>query len=450
MKRALRVDGLGRGSREPVGAADIDDRYLRTLFALLVSATFFEGYDTAVVSLLLTDIQRDFSASETLLGISRALIELGLFFAFFLSRLADRRGRRTVLLWSIVGYTLATTATAFAWDLWSFTIVQSISRFFLGAEYAVAITMIVEEYPPDRRGRAVGRLLMFGALGTLAVALLLAAGLHEGPLGWRALFLVGVLPLLALTWFRRRLRETRRFDEHRRSQVAGAGAGAGTGARGSRALWQPTYRWRLALVGLVHLFRSVPFFGAIAWFFYYAEREQGIEQAPLYLMFLVAFGFGILGYGVCGALMERFGRRRTALVYLSGTFVAGTALFQVSGRWAVAVTLVPAIFFGLGSGPVLGAMATELFPTPLRGQGAAWCRNVFEIAGVVLGPLLIGVLGDHYSGPIGSVGDSASLLFLLLLPSIWLVARHLPETCGRELEAIEEDLTVPHSDRGPR
>lgn len=417
----------------------VDEAYLRTLFLLLVSATFFEGYDTAIVSLLLSDIQRSFSASEAVLGLSRAVIELGLFFAFFLARLADRWGRRPLLLWSLVGYTVATTATAFAWDLWSFTVVQSISRLFLGAEFAVAITMIVEEYPPERRGGAIGRLMMFGALGVLAVAALLVAGFHEGALGWRALFLVGALPLLTLAWFRRRLRETLRFENHRRAEhprVAPAG----------RRLWDPwrrEYRWRLTLVGLVHLLRSVPWFAGTAWFFYYAEREQGIDETTLYLMFLAAFTVGLGGYGVCGVLMERIGRRRTALLYLSGSLVFGMALFQVPGPVALAATLVPAIFFGLGAGPVMAAMATELFPTAIRGQAAAWTRNVFEIGGFVLGPLIVGVLGDHERGPIGSVGDTVSLLGLLLLPAIWLVARHLPETRGRTLEAIDADLRLP-------
>ena len=74
---------------------------------------------------------------------------------------------------------------------------------------------------------------------------------------------------------------------------------------------------------------------------------------------------------------------------------------------------------------------------PIRtAQSAAWVRNIFEIAGYVFGPVLVGVLGDHATGAVGSIGDSVSLLMVLWLPGIWIVVRYLPETRGRELEEI--------------
>jgi hypothetical protein len=92
--------------------------------------------------------------------------------------------------------------------------------------------------------------------------------------------------------------------------------------------------------------------------------------------------------------------------------------------------------------PVTGAISSELFPTYIRNQSAAWARNVFEIAGFILGPLLVGVLGDHYTGALGSIGDTVSVLVLLFFPATWLIWRHLPETKGRELEEIEAELGV--------
>jgi MFS family permease len=87
-------------------------------------------------------------------------------------------------------------------------------------------------------------------------------------------------------------------------------------------------------------------------------------------------------------------------------------------------------------GPVMGAFATELFPTELRGQATAWIRNVFEIAGYVFGPAIIGILGDHQSGAIGNIGDTVTALMLLQIPMLWFVWRFLPETKGRELEDV--------------
>src|SRR5438067_8058006 len=197
------------------------DRYLRLLLILLISAAFFEGYDSSILALLLPNIQNTFHVSEAVLGITRIPIELGLFVAFFVTRLSDRLGRRPLLLWSVVGYTIFTALTAFSWDIWSFALFQFASRIFLGAEYAVGITMVVEEYPARRRGRALGTLLTFNALGTIAVAALLFANVQDGPLEWRTFYLVGLVPLLVLTVLRRRLMETRRFTAHQADQERG-------------------------------------------------------------------------------------------------------------------------------------------------------------------------------------------------------------------------------------
>src|SRR5882762_8315954 len=179
-RKAPMAAGLPTDFEPPTFAAPVDDlelerddRYLRLLLWLLVSAAFFEGYDASILGLLLPDIQSSFHVSEAVLGITRIPIELGLFAAFFVARLSDRLGRRPMLLWSVVGYTVFTALTALSWDIWSFAGLQFASRIFLGAEYAVGITMIVEEFPSHRRARALGTLLTFAALGTIVLGVLL-------------------------------------------------------------------------------------------------------------------------------------------------------------------------------------------------------------------------------------------------------------------------------------
>ena len=410
-------------------------RYLRLLLVLLISAAFFEGYDSSILALLLPNIQNTFHVSEAVLGITRIPIELGLFVAFFVTRLSDRLGRRPLLLWSVVGYTVFTALTALSWDIWSFAFFQFGSRIFLGAEYAVGITMIVEEYPATGRGRALGALLTFNALGTIMVGVLLGAGVQDGPHEWRTFYLVGLLPLVALAFFRRRLLETRRFE----AEAARRRAGEVTEEVPFLEPWKPEYRRNLVLVGLVHMLRSIPLFGSTAWWAFYAERERGFTAAQVAIYIIVAYGFGTIGYYVCGRLMERIGRRPTAVIYFSGGIAFSMILFQVSDKGISFAALMLAVFFGLGVGPVMSAFATELFPTRIRGQAAAWVRNWFEIAGYVFGPALVGILGDHATGAIGNIGDTVTFLMIMQIPGIYLVWRYMPETKGKELEEIAED-----------
>ncbi|HUR76358.1 MAG TPA: MFS transporter [Acidimicrobiales bacterium] len=411
----------------------VEPKYLRLLLVLLISAAFFEGYDSSILSLLLSDIQSTFRVSEATLGITRIPIELGLFVAFFVTRLSDRLGRRPLLLWSVVGYTAFTAATAVSWDIWSFAFFQFGSRVFLGAEYAVGVTMIVEEFPAGRRGRALGTLLTFSALGTIVVGVLLGAGLQDSGLGWRAFYLVGLVPLVLLIPARRRLRETQRFLLLKAQRAAGKELEQDVPFLEP---WKPKYRRNLVLVGIVHMLRSIPIFGSTAWWAYYAERERGFTSLDVSIFIIAAYGLGCVGYYVCGRLMERIGRRPTALIYFSGGIVFSIILFQVGSKPVAFVTLLLAVFFGLGMGPVMSSFATELFPTEIRGQAAAWIRNWFEIAGYVFGPALVGILGDHATGAIGNIGDTVTLLMILQLPALYLIWRYMPETKGVELEEV--------------
>jgi putative MFS transporter len=412
-------------------------QYLKVLLVLLVSATFFEGYDNSILALLLGDIQSTFHVPESTLGWARGLIELGTASAFFFTRIGDHLGRRKLLLWSVVGYTIFTALTALSWDIWSFTFFQFTARIFLGAEYAAAVTMVVEEFPAERRGRALGTLLACAALGVIVIGVLLQFGVQDGPLEWRTLYLIGLLPLLMLSVFRRRIKETRRFLEEQQRR-------ADHDEVRKPSMWES---WRrdnrrmLIAVGVVHLGRSLPLVASTSWWAYYAERERGFTSAEIGFFIIFAYGLGVLGYVACGRMMERVGRRPTAVLYFAmGAFWA-VVLFQVQSKALSFPALILAVFFGLGAAPVLGAFASELFPTDVRAQSAAWVRNIFEIAGYVFGPVLVGVLGDHATGAVGSIGDSVSLLMILWLPGIWIVLRYIPETKGRELE----DITGAHA-----
>jgi hypothetical protein len=89
------------------------------------------------------------------------------------------------------------------------------------------------------------------------------------------------------------------------------------------------------------------------------------------------------------------------------------------------------------------AFSTEPFPTYVRSRAAAWCRNAFEVFGGVLGALTVGILGDHVSGPIGSIGDSMSLVTVAMLPAAMIVCwLFVPETNAEDMVAMDEAVAV--------
>src|ERR1700757_3327147 len=102
------------------------------VFGISTTAGFFDTYDAALLSLALKQIQRSLLIVEGRLGAILSVIRLGYIGAVLIAPLADVIGRRRLLLYTIIGYTLFTALTAVAPDQHSFMIVQFLARAFSG------------------------------------------------------------------------------------------------------------------------------------------------------------------------------------------------------------------------------------------------------------------------------------------------------------------------------
>jgi putative MFS transporter len=409
-------------------------RYRRRLLMLLSSATFFEGYDNFVLSFVLALVLVDLGGTEAEAGWIRAVVGLGAVAAFVLSAQADRIGRRRLLLVTIVGYTAAGALTALSPNLPWLAAAQFSAQVFLGAEWAVAVTIVVEEFPAAERGRALGIVTSMNTLGGIFVGILAFVGLQSTPIGWRAFFVVGLLPLVVIAVARRSMRETERYVAVRSDPSS---------ERLNHAslweAWRPAYRADVLAVGLVTFFRHATVAAAAFWWAYYAQAEVGMSVSLSGLYLAAAGVLGAVGFVVAGRLMDRFGRKPSFVGYMLGTLVFGAWLFQIRSAIVMLPVLCAAIFFGLGSVAMTSAFSTEPFPTYVRSRAAAWCRNAFEVLGGTVGPLVVGLLGDHVSGPVGSIGDAMSLTCIALLPvTIFVCVRYVPETRGEDLVALDD------------
>jgi putative MFS transporter len=419
---------------QPAGAADAAGaRYRRRLLFLLASATFFEGYDTFVLSFVLALVLVDLGGTEAEAGWIRGLVGLGAVAAFVLSAQADRIGRRRLLLLTIAGYTVSAGLTALAPNLAWLALAQFAAQVFLGAEWAVALTIVVEDFPRAERGRALGIVTAMNTLGGIAVGLLAFLGLQSTPLSWRGFYVVALVPLVLIAIGRRTLRETERYEAVR--------ADPASERLDHTSLWEPwrpAYRATVLAVGLLTFFRHAAVAAAAFWWAYYAQQEVGMSVSLSGLYLAAAGVLGAAGFVVAGRLMDRVGRRPAFVGYMVGTLVFGTWLFQISSAALMLPVLCAAIFFGLGSVAMTSAFSTEPYPTYVRSRAAAWCRNAFEVPGGIVGPLAVGLLGDHVSGPVGHIGDAVSLTVLALIPpTILLCLRHVPETAGSDLVRLD-------------
>src|SRR3989304_3863107 len=152
-----------------------------------------DAMDVMLYSLVLAHLMRDLGMEKATAGLLNSLTLVasavgGLLFGF----IADRVGRTRALMASILVYSLAP------------------GRFILGlgmgGEWTTGAALIAETWPPEHRGKALGLMQSTWAIGEMIAAAVVAAVLPN--FGWRAVFLVGVLPALVVFWIRRNVPES--------------------------------------------------------------------------------------------------------------------------------------------------------------------------------------------------------------------------------------------------
>jgi putative MFS transporter len=246
----------------------------------------------------------DLGGTEAQAGAIRAIVGLGAAVGFLLSAQADRIGRRRLLLITIVGYTACAALTALSPNLAFLTGAQFLSQIFLASEWAVAITIVTEEFPREERGRALGIVTSMNTLGGIAVGLL-AFGFSVLPfdVSWRAYYVLALFPLVIVAIGRRSMLETERYAAVRSSEGF-----ARLNHTGLLEPWKPAFRSDVLAVGLVTFFRHAVAAAAAFWWAYYAQQEVGMSVSTSGLYLAAAGVLGAVGFIVAGRLMDRRGR----------------------------------------------------------------------------------------------------------------------------------------------
>ncbi len=407
-----------------VSASGLTKRH-RTLLLLVGTATLFEGYDRFIASLALPYIGKDLGAGESALGYALAFIRIGALVSVLFGRLADRYGRRVVLIISVTAYTLATAATGLSSGLLTFALFQLVAAIFLATELTLAQVVIAEEFPAQARGLGQGLLSAFGAFGSGMAAMLFPV-LQHTTLGWRGMYLVGVLPLLIVAYLRRSLPETRRWTDA--SQHA-------MGRSKLRDLFQPGLRSNLIVLTLVSATATALAAPTFSFASYRATNALGWTPAQVSTMILAAGSLGFIGHFLSGRLADTVGRRWVGLFGLLGSAVAAVLFYQTAWLFPAFALLT---FSDASAVIAINAFGTELFPTDLRATAKVWITNS-AIVGALAGLGAVGALGTAVGG-YAVVVSALALLIVVVAPAIFL----LPETRQRELEELTpaESLAV--------
>src|SRR5215472_16997877 len=305
-------EGERRAPRRPFIARQFPpfSRRQWRVFGISTTAGFFDNYDTALLSLALKQIQRGLGIAEARLGATLSLIRMGYLMSLALSPLADIFGRRRLLLYTIVGYTIFTGMSAVAPHTGSFVAAQFAARTFSGAEATVSLVILAEEVAAAVRGWALG---MQGALSIsgYGLAAIVFAMIRIIPFGWRGLYALALVPLLLIIPLRRMLPESHRFEQVNQTQTLRPGIMAPL-----RALLRSYPRRLLSIFAVVFIGSMA---GGAVGFFVPKYLQEVHQWSPARVSSLYVFGgaLGIIGDIAAGRISDSFGRRVTGPLFIA-------------------------------------------------------------------------------------------------------------------------------------
>lgn len=356
--------------------------------------------------------------SGTELGLGLAVVRLASLGALPVAGLADRFGRRAVLLVAC-GVGLVMTAVAAASPgYWWFVALFALGRPLLSAAASIAQVDAAEQTGAHDRAKAVALIAAGYAAGSGLTAVV--HSLAGGTLGFRGLFALAVVPLVFLPFVGRRVAEPDRFVQ---TVAAGEYALPVLGAVA------PVFRRRLLIVAGLAFGLSLITGPANSFVFLYAQNVRRLSGVAVAAMVTAA---GIVGIGglVCGRwLADHRGRRPTAAVSMAAIGLSGVLAYSGS-RWGLIVGYVGGVAAGSLFAPAAGALVNELFPTRVRASVAGW-QVAAGVLGAVAGLLAFGAIAD-----VGNrFGTAAVFTFLPALAFATLFG-FLPETMGREPEEL--------------
>ncbi len=393
----------------------------------------FDFYDLILFTFLLIPIGKELNFSNLtlsyVLGASLAATAVGgVVFGF----LSDRYGRKSVLQWTILTYSIGTFLSGFASNLELLMVFRVITGLGVGGEWATGQTYVGETFPPKVRGR-YGAFMQTGAPIGIALASIVG-GFIEPVIGWRTCFLISVLPALLVIFVRRRLPESDIWL--RRKMLVKEGvlpeSSAATEEPGKFSILFSSEHRKMFILSLVlAIFDMSAYWFTYSWLPGYLHQQRQFSMAKSAAWMLVTQLGGFLGYSTFGFVADRFGRRPAYTVY---SCIMAMGLIMITLLWN-AIALYPPIIlafmflvgFGTGMFGGYGPLFSEVFPTAIRNTAMG---SAFNLARGVqfFTPVIIAVIAEKYG--LGG-GISLAALFALLTGAwIWT----FPETKGKKLE----------------
>ncbi len=391
--------------------------------ALTASAVGYamDGFDLLILGFMLRAISAELHLTPpqagslvtwTLVGAVVGGIAFGI--------LSDYFGRVRVLTWTILLFAIFTGLGAFAQGYWDLLVYRTIAGLGLGGEFGIGMALVAEAWPARYRARGCTYVALGWQAGVLAAALITPLLLPL--IGWRGMFLVGLIPGLVAFAVRWSVPEPEIFLER-------AKATRGTMPLGLLIKDAATTRISLGMLTLCAV-QDFGYYGLMIWLPSYLSTRFGYTLTQSALWTAVTVLGMACGIWVFGQFADRVGRRPALLTFQAGAFIMVLVYSQLTGPTEL---LIGGAIMGVFVNGMLGgygALLSELYPTEARATAENVLFNLGRGVGG-FGPYVVGTLAATYSFAV-----AIALLAMIYLVDIAATFFLIPERKGVPLDRV--------------
>jgi MFS family permease len=410
------MTAIHAGAVETAGPLDSTAR--KALAAATIGYAM-DGFDLLILGFMLRAISADLHLTPPQAGslVTWTLIGAvvgGILFGV----LSDYYGRVRVLTWTILLFAVFTGLGAVAQGYWDLLTYRTIAGLGLGGEFGIGMTLVAESWPARHRARGCAYVALGWQGGVLAAALVTPLLLPS--IGWRGMFLVGLVPGLiafAVRWY---VGEPKIFLD----RVAVARRHVPL-----RLLVKDAATTKISAAMLILCsVQNFGYYGLMIWLPSYLSARFGYTLTQSAIWTAVTVLGMALGIWVFGQFADRIGRRPALLTFQAGAFVMVLVYSQLTDPTALLIGGAVMGMFVNGMLGGYGALLSEFYPTEARATAANVLFNLGRGVGG-FGPFVVGVLAATYSFTV-AIALLATIYLVDIVATVFLI----PERKGMPLE----------------
>ncbi|MCR1835444.1 MFS transporter [Oceanobacillus caeni] len=366
--------------------------YRKKTVVASVTGLTLEGMDIMFISFAMSMIVAEFNIDLATGGFISSITNIGMLLGgMIFGILADKFGRVKVFTYTIFLFAIGTALTAVATSIEQVYIFRFIAGLGAGGEYGIGMALVAEAWPKSKQGRASSYVSVGAQYGVILAAFLSAMILPT--FGWRALFLVGVIPVIFAFIVRRNLDESPEWlkaqKDNKEEQKKEKGKLIQLFATPRIAITTIS----LAIMATVQI---AGYNGLMIWLPSMLQESQGLSVSSSALWTISTAVGMIIGMLTFGMIMDKFGAKRAYGLFL---LASASAVFLYSFATGSAGVLIGGAivgFFSNGMFAGYGALISSFYPAKIRSTATNTIFNFGRAVGG-LSPILVGFILQHYN-----------------------------------------------------